>query len=474
MSNLKFVFLQNLKKLTSIALFRSPALLLPATAGFLVILLSTVSFFIPNTGSNPEASPKHQLISSVQTVYKSLGIPYDDEFGFTREPDFVKIEQGETDDKQNVRQKSIRQGESLYSILVSAGLTPTEVHTVTSQLKGKFVIKDFKPGQPYEIETNANGTFNSFSYHLNTANILHLEKDEHTGELNVWRETLDYDTRLATLEGNVSGSFSRELQQHGRSGLISQLKELFSSKLNFQRDIQPGTNYRVLFEEQWIEDEFVSTGKILAVEIMTKNNHYSAYRFTDSKGITAYYDDKGRTLQNRFFFGQPCSYRRITSGFGYRVHPIRRTVHFHGGVDMAAAVGTPVRAVADGKIMFRGRQGGAGNMITIAHADKYHTQYLHLSRFSPKSSYGGRVQQGDIIGYVGSTGSSTGPHLDFRVIKNGKLQNPLVALSTAAPSNALSRAEMGNFLARLDLYHAQLDNKQIILASVTKKRGAVL
>jgi murein DD-endopeptidase MepM/ murein hydrolase activator NlpD len=452
--------------------YRNPALLLPATAGVLVLILSSISFFLPVSGSNLKSSPKHQLICSVRTVYKSLGISYDDEFGFTKEPDFVEIEQGETNVRQHIHEKKIKEGESLYSILVASGLSPTEVHTMTGRLKGKFSVKGFRPGQTYEIETNPNGSFNRFSYRLDAATYLHLEKDDHTGELNVWRETLDYETRLATLDGKISGSFAHELQKRGRSGLVSQLRELLSSKLDFKRDIQPGTAYRVLFEEQWIENDFIGTGKILAVEISGGARQYNAYRFTDLKGNSAYYDEKGKALQNHLVFGQPCNYSRVSSGFGYRVHPIRRSVHFHGGVDFAAPVGTPIRAVADGKIIFRGVKGGAGNMITIAHGSSLHSQYLHLSRFSPKSSFGNRVQQGDIIGYVGSTGSSTGPHLDFRIIRNGKLQNPLVALSTASPVKSLSPAEMGSFLAKLDIYHAQLDNRQMMLASTAKKRDS--
>ena len=452
----------------------SPAYLLPVSAGILILLLSVTSFFIPGSGSSSESSPSRQFRSTVHTVYKSFGVPVEDEFGLTKAPEHVEIKQGQTDETDRVIRKEIKSGESLFSILSASGLSQTEVYTFTSKLKDKFSVKGFRTAQTYEIETNPNNSFKSFSYHLNTATILHLEKDEHTGELDVWQETLNPETRITTLSGTISGSLSRELQAHNRPALVAQLKELFSSKVNFQKEIHPGASYRILFEEQWIEDKCVGIGKILAVEISSKNRQLSAYRFADAKGNAAYYDDKGLALRSSTLFTEPCSYSHVSSGFGYRVHPITGATQFHGGVDLAAPVGTPVRAVADGKIIYQGRTDGSGNMITMAHGNDYHTQYLHLSRFSPAGTYGRSVQQGEIIGYVGSTGSSTGPHLDFRIIKSGKLQNPLAALSTVSPAKVVARAEMGSFLAKLNLYRAQFGDRQNMVASVSKKQGPVL
>jgi len=141
---------------------------------------------------------------------------------------------------------------------------------------------------------------------------------------------------------------------------------------------------------------------------------------------------------------------------------------------MAARSGTPVKAVADGTVIFRGSKGGAGNMVTLKHPGGYHSQYLHLSRYAPKAGNGIRVRQGEIIGYVGSTGSSTGPHLDFRMIHNGKPVNPLTALSASKPEPGLSRQEKNSLLAEISVLKTQLDNNRMLAAGTAKKQTPVL
>jgi murein DD-endopeptidase MepM/ murein hydrolase activator NlpD len=474
MSDLKSLFFHLLIRLRRSALFRSPAHLLPASYILLVALLSTISFFLPVYGSSRQISPRNQLISSVHTVYKSLGIPIDDELGLKKETDIVTIDKGEPGLRPAVKVQTALKGQSIYTILTASGLAPAEVHQLIRQLKGRYNIKEFKVGTTYELETNPDGTFNCLSWHLNPSDMLHLEKDEHTGTLSFWKEAIETDTRQTTLEGTVQSTLAKEMSLKGHPGLTAQLRKLLSSKLDLGKRLPVGSRYRILFEEQLVENRITGTGKILAVEISSAKRHYNVYLFTDAKGNSAYYDEYGRSLQNRQMFVQPCSYSRVSSGFGYRIHPITGAHHFHGGVDLVAPVGTPVRAVADGNVIFRGREGGTGNMITIAHADGIHTIYMHLSRFSPAVGYGKKVRQGDIIAYVGSTGSATGPHLDFRVIRNGRTQNPMIALKEDAPKLALSSTDHAGFMARVSRYHTQLDKRPVLVAGLSKRRPTTL
>lgn len=474
MSDLKSLFIHILIRLRRSALFRSPAHLLPASYILLVALLSTISFFLPVYGSSRQISPRNQLISTVHTVYKSLGIPIEDELGLKKESDLVTIDKGEPGLRPTVKSQTALKGQSIYTILTASGLAPAEVHQLIRQLKGRYDVREFKVGTTYEIETNADGTFNCMSWRLNQANMLHLEKDEHVGTLSFWKETIESDTRQTTLEGTVQSTLAKEMNRQGRPGLTVQLRKLLSSKLDLGKRLPVGTRYRLLFEEQLIGNKVASTGKVLAVEITSGKRHYNAYLFTDAKGNSDYYDENGRSLQSRQMFVQPCVYSRVSSGFGYRIHPITGVHQFHGGVDLVAPVGTPVRAVADGNVIFRGREGGTGNMITIAHGDDMHTIYMHLSRFSPAVGLGKKVRQGDIIAYVGSTGSATGPHLDFRVIRNGRTQNPLIALKEEASKHALSLVDHKEFVSRVNHYQTQLGNHSVMVASISKRRPTVL
>lgn len=408
-------------------------------------------------------------ISGVFLPGSSLLHNYDDELGTTDDTELVTIEDESSKFSNTISEETILRGQSLYSILTNAGLSPKEVHEITLQLKGSFSVKNFRPGKSYLIEKDPSGNFLCFTYQQSPSSILHVQRETESEQFNIWQETFESQNRVSALSGTISSTLSAELQQHGRYALISQLQKLFAHKVNFKRDIQPGTTYNVLFEEEWIGNEFVGIGKILAAEIYTGNTPATAYRFTDSKGNTGYYDSKGKSLKRtNALFVKPCNYSRISSRYGYRTHPILRRRHFHGGIDLAAARGTPVYAAANGKILFRGRKGAAGNMVTIAHANGYHTKYLHLSRFSANARHGSRVKQGQVIGYVGSTGRSTGPHLDFRVVRNGKPQNPLIALKSVCEIKGLPKAEMDNFLAQISIFRMQLENNDILVAGLVK------
>ncbi|NTV05869.1 MAG: M23 family metallopeptidase [Chlorobiaceae bacterium] len=426
----------------------SPAHLLPLLAGTLVVVFFTITLLLSDPGS------------------------YTDELGFTGDNDVVVIEESPPVKQPlvTVTREKIKPGESLYTILSDKGLSPNEIDGITKQLKGNFSLRGFRPGQSYETAKNSDGTLHHFSYFQDKATTIHIEQNEETSQLVVRRDVKEFDTRIASLEGTVTNNLSSSLKSNGRPNLMGGIKNLFSSRVNFRNDINPGTKYKILFEEKWLMNEFISTGKILAVELSLANRTCKAYLYTDNKGKSGYFDEHGNALERTSLFITPCNYSHISSSFGYRIHPLKRTRHFHGGIDLAAASGTPVRAVADGRIIFKGTKGGAGNMITVAHSDHYYSQYLHLSRYAMRSGNSTKINQGQIIGYVGSTGSSTGPHLDFRIIHNGKPMNPIAALGSST-SRTISHAERGNFFASISAMKAQLDNNRMLVASSSANRS---
>ncbi|NTV02893.1 MAG: M23 family metallopeptidase [Chlorobiaceae bacterium] len=280
--------------------------------------------------------------------------------------------------------------------------------------------------------------------------------------------------RIATLAGTISSTFSGEMSRKNMSALAEKVKGLLASRVDLDGASVKGASYRILYEERRDDGLAGDTGEILAVEVSTAKQRFNAYRFTNARGRISYYDERGGAVMDRPLFLQPCDYERVSSEFGYRRHPISRLIRFHGGVDLAAPSGTPVRAVADGTVAFSGRNGGAGNMVTISHNGGMATQYLHLSRVTTAGAFGSRIRQGDVIGYVGSTGSSTGPHLDFRVIVDGMLRDPLATLKTQAPKRSLTPAELSGLLAKIDLYRSEVDNSLFRVAGISNRPAVSL
>ncbi|TCD47826.1 peptidoglycan DD-metalloendopeptidase family protein [Chlorobium sp. N1] len=398
---------------------------------------------------------------------------YVDELGVTGASETVRIDETPQETETNIENHTVKSGQSIYTILRAQGITPLQIHEISQQLKGKFSPRSLRPGKAYETEKDLDGTLLRFSYYQDRATVIHVARGSAEEAFHAEKEMKEYSTRTVALEGMVEQNLSTSLSARGRAGLLPGMKKLLSSRVDFRRDIPPGSTYRVLFEEQWLEDSFISSGRILAVELTLAGTTYSAYRYMNAKGEEGYYDERGRSVERIARFAAPCRYRRVSSLFGYRVHPIFRTRHFHGGVDLAAPTGTPVRATAAGKVIFKGPKGGAGNMITLSHPGGYHSQYLHLSRYAVKTRYGARVKQGDIIGYVGSTGNSTGAHLDFRIIHNGKHLNPLTQLRKTS-SRIVVKAEMANFLAEVSLLKAKLDDRSILVAGSGETTNAPL
>lgn len=205
--------------------------------------------------------------------------------------------------------------------------------------------------------------------------------------------------------------------------LAIELSKIYAWTIDFF-GIQKGDKFRLLYEEQFVDTVSTGVGPVYAVEFEHMGKNYYAFRFSQDEGFD-YFDDKGENLR-KAFLKAPLEFSRISSRFsGSRLHPVLKIRRPHHGVDYAAPLGTPVVSIGDGTVIGKGYQGGSGNFVKIRHNAVYTTMYLHLSRFGKGVSTGSRVQQGEVIGYVGSTGLSTGPHLDFRVFMNGTPIDPL-------------------------------------------------
>ena len=273
----------------------------------------------------------------------------------------------------------------------------------------------------------------------------------------VWRYNRPVEIRRCAADATIESSLWNDMQKAGASPLvILELSDIYAWTVDFF-GIQPGDRFRVLYDEKVCEDEVIAIDTVRYAEYIRGDHVQPAIMFNQKDTGNVYWNEKGESLR-RAFLKAPLEFKRISSTFTmHRKHPVHGDVRPHTGVDYAAPIGTPVRAVGDGTVLSAGWGGGGGNTVKIRHNSIYTTAYLHLSKFGPGIRAGVRVTQGQVIGYVGSTGTSTGPHLDYRVWKNGTPINPLtMEAPPAVPIREENRAALDS--VRL-LYREELDRR---------------
>jgi murein DD-endopeptidase MepM/ murein hydrolase activator NlpD len=255
------------------------------------------------------------------------------------------------------------------------------------------------------------------------------------------------------------------------NNLIMELEKIFGWDVDFVQDIRVGDTFHVIFNDYRVDDKKIADGDILAAEFTTQGNTYRAIRFADAEGNASYYTPEGDSMLGTFL-RSPVEFSRISSRFGKRKHPISKKWKAHKGVDYAAARGTPIRATADGNVIHAGNKGGYGKTIVLRHAGRFSTLYAHMNGYAKGIRSGSRVKQGQIIGYVGSTGYSTGPHLHYEFRVDGVHRNPLTYKTPKASS--ISPDLKNQFLQIAASWTKKLDNVQqnyqIAKAETTNKK----
>jgi murein DD-endopeptidase MepM/ murein hydrolase activator NlpD len=248
------------------------------------------------------------------------------------------------------------------------------------------------------------------------------------------------------IEGTVESSlFAAMDAAGGNAELAVRVAEIYQWDIDFFRDLRTGDSFVVIADRQSVDGGFLGWGTVYATRFTNRGRALDAVAYPDNSGQLGYYDLEGRPLRKQFL-RSPLKFSRITSRFSMsRFHPVLKRRMPHYGVDYGAPTGTPVQVTANGTVTFAGRKGGGGNMVTVRHANGYETNYLHLSGFARGIRRGVRVAQGQVLGYVGSTGLSTGPHLDYRVRLNGSWVNPLTISSP--PVEPLAEGRLQRYLA---------------------------
>lgn len=351
----------------------------------------------------------------------------------------------------------IQPGQTITSLFADI-FSPQQIHILNQSAKSVFPLSKLCAGQPYEL-CLINGNFNSFAYDIDREEQL-IVRQESDG-FTVTKVPIAYTVQTDLVMGVITSSLFEAVIASGESEVLAiSLADMFAWDVDFIRDIQPGDSFEAVVEKRFREGATAGYGRILAARFTNQGQAYNAYLFKDGDQPAAYYDENGRSLR-KAFLKAPLSFSRISSGFNMRrLHPITKKVRPHPAVDYAAPSGTPIKTVADGTITFAAYKRYNGNCVKIRHPGGWETMYNHMSRFGRGVKRGTKVRQGQLIGYVGTTGRSTGPHLDFRMYKNGAAVNPLKI--KALPSAPVSAKHLAGFKQTVTRLAARLDGKQLI------------
>lgn len=351
----------------------------------------------------------------------------------------------------------VQPNQFVADILIAAGATSRDADLCARALAGKFDFRKSRPGHGYEVEVDPEGQVVRFEYRAAPDERYHVERGE-DGAYEGNRIEVALDHEIVLVQGAIEVSLWEAFVAAGESpNLAMTLADAFRFDIDFFHDTRKGDVFRFFVDKYTVDGELVRYGRVWAAEYVgAPESPVGSKRLfwwgEGSKLSQGYYDDKGKAAQ-RAFLRSPLKYSRVSSPFGYRRHPILKRRHFHGGVDYAAPKGTPVQAVSEGVVTWAKRKGPAGKMVRIRHAGGYESYYLHLSRILVKE--GQRVSQSTVIGKVGSTGRSTGPHLDFRLKKHGKYMNP--RKHVAPRTKSVPNKEKGRFLAKVAPWVDKLD-----------------
>ena len=344
---------------------------------------------------------------------------------------------------------------TLAGLLSSHELDGALAARLIEAVRPVFDPRRIRVGNPYRLVIADDGSLRRFEYHIDNDQFLQVRS---RGERSFDVEVVQYVKERAevAMRGGIDQEHTSLVSAVNGGGenvmLAIMMAEVFGGEIDFNNELRRGDRFDVLFEKYFREDAFAGYGDVVAAEFVNDGRRVQAFRFTvpgDDEAL--YFDAQGRSTK-RLFLRSPFRFEpRITSRFSYRrLHPVLGTHRPHLGVDYGAPTGTPVVAVANGRVVSAGRSGGSGNMVRLRHTNGYDTYYLHLSAFAAGIRPGARVVQGQVVGRVGATGLTTGPHLDFRMRKNGTFVNPLLEHRKLPPGDPVPEQHLATFYAARD------------------------
>lgn len=349
---------------------------------------------------------------------------------------------------------TLRRGQTLAHLLRDHGVVGTDSVRAIEALDEFVDLRKIKAGETGLVYYGETGELAEMRLLLSGRGYLTLERQGEDWQAS-FRE-LVREVRTRVIAGQLETFLFADIEKAGGVPQVAfAMSDVLQWDLDFNRDLRRGDRFRVVYEEVLLDGRFADIGKVMALVYENRGIVHEAYLYGEA-GEEGYYDSEGQPLQ-KMFLRSPLPFTRVTSRFSHRrFHPVLKTYRPHYGVDFGAPKGTPVRATATGTVTLAGRNGGAGNMVRLRHANGYETSYLHLSGFAKGVRKGKKVRQGTVIGFVGSTGLSTGPHLDYRVKRSGRYVDPMKLENR--PAEPIDPAVLPAFLERRRALAAMLDS----------------
>jgi len=365
-----------------------------------------------------------------------------------------------------VKSVVVANGDTLSTVFAKVGLSPAVMHAVLASSPDAKQLSRLKIGQTLEFQLTEQGELASLRSKLNSLETLALEQ---TPKGYVFKkEQVKPEVSTVYARGEIDSSLFLAAKRAGLShNLTMDLANVFGYDIDFALDIRKGDSFEVIYEEKTVEGQRVGTGNILAARFTNRGKTYSAVRYTSKDGTTSYYNADGTSMR-KAFIRTPVDFARISSRFSNgRKHPILNKIRAHKGVDYAAPHGTPIKSAGDGKVLLAGRKGGYGNTVIIQHGQRYRTLYAHMQGFAKGVRNGSTVKQGQIIGYIGTTGLSTGPHLHYEFQVDGVHVDPLgLKLPMADP---IAKSEMPRFMQQSQPLMARMDEERATMLALNRQ-----
>ena len=365
----------------------------------------------------------------------------------------------------------VRAGENFAAALQKLGLTPQEATDATSAAQQAFNLRQLRAGNTLTVGRSVEGKLREIDYRIDADRMLKILPQKQGFSAKV--ADILSRTEIVAVRGTLDDSLFNAVEETGESAeLAMRMAQIFAYDLDFYTDPRRGDTFCILLEKKrYANGQTAGYGKIFAAEYSNAGKKYQALLYHDPAGQPGYYTEDGKSLQKAFLrsplkFGAP-----VTSHFSNaRFHPILKTYRAHLGTDYGAPVGTPVQTIGAGRVTFAGRKGGEGNMVQITHTNGYETMYLHLSKMFVR--LGQHVEIGKTIGLVGSTGLSTGPHLDFRILQKGQYRN--FERLGLPPSDPVAKKNFPEFAALREKWQPLLKNPDLLQVATEAPITAVV
>ncbi|MGE5813241.1 MAG: M23 family metallopeptidase [Acidobacteriota bacterium] len=374
----------------------------------------------------------------------------------------------------------IARNATLESLFRESSLRADVALAAIEAVRGAFRPREFlRAEQPYRIVRTLDGLLRRFDYQIDVDRFLRVYCPDIAQPERFDVQIIPYEkrTEMGAVHANIDADHPSLVAAIDAEGehvqLAIALAEIFGGDVDFQSDLQPGDSVELLFEKIYREGQFAGYGNVVAARLLNDGRDLQAYRFT-REGKAGYYDERGRSLR-RFFLKSPLRFEpRITSRFSYRrLHPVYGSYRPHLGVDYGAPVGAPVQAVSSGTVLSAGYNGGAGLMVHLRHGNGFESMYLHLSSVGKGIRRGARVDQGQLVGRVGASGTATGPHLDYRLKRNGVYLNPLTVHRNLPPGEPIPASLRAEFDGERERLAQQMSTTLLASNAPTAKRDAV-